>query len=454
MSHGGLRRQTVGATDVGVSAGRVKPDAGVYLGSISPTSLQVVSGPSLERGRGRLASFKLWFQQLLASGAPPSGVLLASDRTGPIRMIGTVSLPPRGAGETVLQSSNEQLKEKLDALQCHFTWHLGVTGHVEPTPLFGLQAYLYQLKGQSREALQSLKDAEEHETQDEQQASTADSSIICGNYAWIHYLQGSYQEAKSYLKQIEQLCPTPWDAQLIPYIQAQKGWSLLAIRTPKLLEQVQIERSIGLIEESAEKSSDPDVLKASALFWLQRSTERAMEILQRALKQDPSYHLLYQSLGKCYKIQWLTAKQEDKNNILEAAIKHLKQILQKHPDLDLVFLKLQLAELYGAIDPAQEEKIYKELQERKDTLSPKGHQALNLYWGNFFLYKKKSLDEAKAKFMEGYKIPMPTEQRKECARKLTKVAWHCHSNDADAIHRFIQKTDHHLPAEFFESDLD
>ncbi|XP_009811385.2 interferon-induced protein with tetratricopeptide repeats 1-like [Gavia stellata] len=437
--------------------------------------------------------------------------------------------------------SNEQLKEKLDTLQCHFTWHLGVTGHAEPThilqklaveirhtpyqnqaALLGLQAYLYQLKGQNKEALQSLKDAEEHERQDGQQAAAAASLIIYGNYAWIHYLQASYQEAESYLEQIQELCPTPWDARLIPYIQAQKGWSLLAIRArngerarecfevalmlepgnryfhaglgvalysswsyfwypdiaskaiiqlertvleqpdnyrakiylAKLLEQADIERSIGLIEESAEKSSDPDVLKASALFFLRRSTERAIEILQRALQQDPGYHLLHQALAKCYKIQWLNAKKEDKNNILEAAINDLEQTLQKYPDLDLVFVKLQLAEFYGTRDPAQEEKIYKELQERKDTLSPKGHQALSLYWGKFFLYKKKSLNEAKAKFMDGYKIPMLTEERKECARRLTKMAWHCHSEEADAIYRFIQETDRHLPAEFAGTNLD
>ena len=437
--------------------------------------------------------------------------------------------------------SNEQLKQKLDALQCHFTWHLSVTGPAEGThvlqklaveikhtphrnqaALLGLQAYLYQLTGQNREALQSLEDAEEHERQDEQQASPVGSLIICGNYAWIHYLQASYQEAESYLERIQQLCPAPWDARLIPYIQVQKGWSLLAIRArneerarecfevalmlepgnkyfhaglgmalysswnyfwypdiarkaiiqlertvleqpnnyrakiylAKLLEQVDIERSVGLIEESAEKSSDPEVLKASALFWLRRSTERAIEILQRALQQDPGYHLLYQALAKCCKVQWLNAKKEDRNNILEAAIKDLKRILQKHPELDLVFVELHLAEFYGARDPAQEEKIYKELQERKDTLSPKGRQALSLYWGRFLLYKKKSPDEAKVKFMDGYKIPTLTEDRKECAQRLTKMAWHCHRDDADAIHRFIQETDRHLPAEFAGTNLD
>ncbi|GAB0201444.1 interferon-induced protein with tetratricopeptide repeats 1-like [Grus japonensis] len=437
--------------------------------------------------------------------------------------------------------SSEQLKEELDALQCHFTWHLGVIGHAGPTHvlqklaveikhtahqnqavLLGLQAYLYHLKGQNREALQSLKDAEEHETQDEQQTSTAGSLIIYGNYAWIHYLQGSYEEAQRYLKLIQQLWPPPLDARLIPYIQAQKGWSLLAIRArngerarecfevalmlepentyfraglgmalyfswsyfwypdiarkaiiqlertvleqpnnyrakiylAKLLEHVDIKRSINLIEESAEKSSDPDVLRISAMFWQRRSAERTIKILQRALQQDPGYHLLYQVLAKYYKIQWLNAKEEDKKNILEAAINELKQIVQKHPDLDILFVKLQLAEFYGVRDPAQEEMIYKELQEKRDTLSPKGRQALDLYWGKFFLHKKRSIHEAKVKFMNGYKIPMLTEERKECGWRLIKMARYCSSDDADVIYHFMQETDRHLPAEFAGIGLD
>ncbi|XP_010019481.1 PREDICTED: interferon-induced protein with tetratricopeptide repeats 1-like, partial [Nestor notabilis] len=434
----------------------------------------------------------------------------------------------------------EELKEKLDALQCHFTWHLSIVGHIETshvlqklaveikyTPhqnqaaLLGLQAYLYQLEGQNREALQSLKDAEKHKRQDKQQASAADSLVIYGNYAWIHYLQASYQEAESYLEEVQQLCTTPLDAQLIPYIQAQKGWSLLAIRARNgerarecfeaalmlepenknfhaglgmalysswnyfwypdiaeeariqlektvlmhpnnyrakiylgvLLEQVNTERSIGLVEESVEKSSDPDVLKASASFWLRRnSADRAIQILHQALEQNPGYHLLYQALAKCYKIQWLNANSEDKNNILEAAIKDLNQILQEHPDL--VFVKLQLAEFYGARNPAQEEKIYRELHKRKDTLSLKSLQALYLYWGKFFFYKKNSLDEAKAKFMDGYKIPMATAVRKECAQKLTKLAQHYHGEAAAAILRFMRDTDRQLPAEFSGGDLE
>uniref|UniRef100_A0A8C3RF37 Interferon-induced protein with tetratricopeptide repeats 1-like n=1 Tax=Cyanoderma ruficeps TaxID=181631 RepID=A0A8C3RF37_9PASS len=432
----------------------------------------------------------------------------------------------------------EQLKEKLDALQCHFTWKLGVDpynpqhhlqrldvdikhmAHQNRVALLGLQAYLHQLNNQSTEALQSLRAAEEHNKEEEQPASTAGSLIIYGNYAWIHYLQGSYQEAETCLEQVQQLCPTLWDVQLIPHIQALKGWSLLVIRNRNgerarecfdlalmfepenrsfrtglgmalysswkfswqpdsareaiihleriaeeqpdnyrakiylagLLGHVDREKSIGLIEECAEKSSDPEVLKLSVLLWISRSTKRAIEIAQRALQQDPGYHLLYQALARSYKQHWLQANPEDKDNILDAAISHLRQIVQKHPELEITLVKLQLAEFIGERDPAGEEEIYKELQEKIDTLSPRHRQALNRHWGKFFLYRGRSQDKAKAKFMDAYNIPEQTDQRRDCGRRLKKMAQiYRHNGDADtanAIYHFLQEADRQLPGHF------
>ncbi|XP_053823549.1 interferon-induced protein with tetratricopeptide repeats 1-like [Vidua chalybeata] len=430
--------------------------------------------------------------------------------------------------------SKEQLKDKLDALQCHFTWMLGVescsplhllqkldveikhTAHQNQLALLGLQAYLHQLNNQSKEALQSLRAAEEHK-EEEQLASTAGSLITYGNYAWIHYLQGSYQEAETCLEQVQQLCPTPWDVRLIPHIQAQKGWSLLALRArngerarecfnvalmiepqnrsfrtglamafysswnfswqpdverevrnqlerivdeqpnnyrakiylARLLEEVDREKSIGLAEECAEKSSDPEVLKLSALFWMPQSTERALEIIQRALQQDPGYHLLYQALANCYKQQWVKAKEEDKDKIRCKAIKDLQKIVQTHPDLDLTLAKLQLAEFIGAKNSAQEKEIYMELQGKINTLSLRCRQALSLSWGKYFLYRERSQKKAKAKFMECYNIPLQTDHRRDCGRRLVKMA-HIYQSKGDtdtasAIHRFLQEADRHCP---------
>ncbi|XP_005430161.2 interferon-induced protein with tetratricopeptide repeats 1-like [Geospiza fortis] len=433
--------------------------------------------------------------------------------------------------------SQERLKEKLDALQCHFTWKMDVdsfslwhllqklaveikhTAHQNQGALLGLQAYLHQMNKQSKEALQSLKAAEEHNDEKDLPTSTAGSLIIYGNYAWIHYLQGSYQEAEIYQERAKKLCPTPWDVRLIPHIQALKGWSLLAIRArnggrarecfntalmlepenssfrtglamalysswnfswqpdiereariqlerivneqpenyrakiylAKLLKQVDREKSIALAKECAERSSDPEVLKLAALFWMPLSTERAFQIIQQALQQDPGYHLLYQALANCYKQRWLKADHKESDKIRCKAIKDLQQIVQEHPDLDLTLVKLQLAEFIGVKKPAQEEKIYEELQKKIDTLSLRCRQALNLFWGDFFCNREKCKASAKAKFMECYKIPVQTDQRRECGHRLLKMAeTYQHNGDADTandIHRFLQEADKHLPRE-------
>ncbi|XP_064257185.1 interferon-induced protein with tetratricopeptide repeats 1-like [Passer domesticus] len=433
--------------------------------------------------------------------------------------------------------SKEQLKKKLDALQCHFTWNLGVdsfslwhllqkldveikhTAHQNQVALLGLQAYLHQLNNHSKEALQSLKAAEEHNDKKHLWTSTAGSLTIYGNYAWIHYLQGSYQEAETWLERVQPLCSTPWDVGLIPHIQAQKGWSLLAIRArngerarecfnvalmlepenrsfhtglamalysswnfcwqpdterearihlerivneqpenyrakiylAKLLKQGDMEKATGLVKECVEKSSDPEVLKLSALFWMSWSTEKALEIIQQALQQDPGYHLLYQALANCYKKQWVKANQKEKDKLRCKATKELQQIIQEHPDLDLTLVKLQLAEFLGIKKPSQEEKIYEDLQRQMNTLSLRCQQALNLSWGDFFLYREKCMAEAKAKFMECYKIPVQTDQRMKCGhRLLTMAKTYQHNGDADAandIYHFLQDADKHLPRE-------
>lgn len=398
--------------------------------------------------------------------------------------------------------------------------------HQNQVALLGFQAYLHQLNNQSTEALQSIRAAEEHNRKEGQPASTAGSLIIYGNYAWIHYLQGSYQEAETCLERVQQLCPTPWDVRLIPHIQGQKGWCLLVVRArngerarecfdlalmlepenrsfrtglamavyfswkfcwqpdsanetiihlkrivdeqpnnyrakiylAELLGHLDREKSTSLIEECAEKSSDPEVLKLSVLFWIPRSTERAIEIAQRALQQDPGYHLLYQALAKSYKQHWLQANPKDKDKILDAAISHLQQIVQKHPDLDITLVKLQLAELIGARDPAGEEEIYRELQGKIDTMSLRCRQALNRFWGKFFLYRERSQEKAKAKFMDAYNIPEQTDQRKDCGRRLRRMA-KIYQRDGDtdaanAIYRFLQEADQHLPGHFAALTLD
>ncbi|XP_065266040.1 interferon-induced protein with tetratricopeptide repeats 2-like [Emys orbicularis] len=144
-----------------------------------------------------------------------------------------------------------RLKEKLQALQCHFTWNFEIRDKVDATHilqtlalriahthhqnqpvLLAMQAYLYHLQGQYEDALQSLREAEEILQRDHPDNFPRQVLVIYGNYAWLYYHLAHYDLVELYLDKVRKICSSlksrsPYAAQ-IPEIHAQKGWSLLA----------------------------------------------------------------------------------------------------------------------------------------------------------------------------------------------------------------------------------
>ncbi|XP_067399108.1 interferon-induced protein with tetratricopeptide repeats 5-like [Emydura macquarii macquarii] len=147
--------------------------------------------------------------------------------------------------------STLRLKEKLQALQCHFTWDFEIRDkvdafhilqtlavriehtHYQNQPTFlAMQAYLCHLQGQYEDALQSLREAEEILQRDHPDNFSRQVLVIYGNYAWIYYHLTHYDLVELYLDKVSKICSalnsrSPYAA-LIPEIRAQKGWSLLA----------------------------------------------------------------------------------------------------------------------------------------------------------------------------------------------------------------------------------
>ncbi|KYO30420.1 interferon-induced protein with tetratricopeptide repeats 5 [Alligator mississippiensis] len=140
------------------------------------------------------------------------------------------------------------LRDRLQALQCHFTWDLDAPGQLEPehillrlaveiqhTPhhnqatLLALRAFLCQRLGHYPDALQSLRDAEEQLRQDFPDRSPGRALLIYGNYAWVHYHMRSLHEATRYLDRTQAALLAPLSTALTAEISAQKGWSLLAV---------------------------------------------------------------------------------------------------------------------------------------------------------------------------------------------------------------------------------
>ncbi|XP_032094405.1 interferon-induced protein with tetratricopeptide repeats 5-like isoform X2 [Thamnophis elegans] len=144
------------------------------------------------------------------------------------------------------------LKEKLQRLECHFTWDFEVKDKIdirhilltlavrlEHGPLrnrgtyLALKAYLLHLLGSPKEALAVLQEAKEVLRKEPQGIFPRQILLVYGNYAWIYYHLTDYDKVDLYLAQIRQICrdlssPEPYSAP-IPEVYAQKGWSLFAM---------------------------------------------------------------------------------------------------------------------------------------------------------------------------------------------------------------------------------
>ncbi|KAJ6651940.1 hypothetical protein lerEdw1_015904 [Lerista edwardsae] len=148
--------------------------------------------------------------------------------------------------------TNKPLQEKIQNLQCHFTWQFEkqdkldvahtmkkVTFQIAHTPYHNrgtfitMKAYLHQLQGAYDEALRSLQEAEAVLKQDHSTNFSGQALVTYGNYAWIYYHLSNYDMVEFYLGKILRICqslisPQPYSV-LIPEVYAQKGWSLLAV---------------------------------------------------------------------------------------------------------------------------------------------------------------------------------------------------------------------------------
>nr|XP_060635658.1 interferon-induced protein with tetratricopeptide repeats 5-like [Anolis sagrei ordinatus] len=143
------------------------------------------------------------------------------------------------------------LKEKLQSLQCHFTWTFEVRDKVDAEhnlqtlrlrlehtsfpnrgAYLALKAYLHHLQADNSEALESLQEAEEALREDHPTNFSRQALVTYGNFAWIYYHLTNYEKVELYLEKIHETCqalssPEPYSV-AIPEIHAQKGWSLLA----------------------------------------------------------------------------------------------------------------------------------------------------------------------------------------------------------------------------------
>ncbi|XP_030191462.1 interferon-induced protein with tetratricopeptide repeats 1-like [Lynx canadensis] len=148
-----------------------------------------------------------------------------------------------------MSKNADEVKGKLLQLRCHFTWELLVEDTEMPdlenrildeiefldtkynAGIHNLLAYVRHLKGQTREALGSLKEAEDLIQQEHGDRSAVRSLVTWGNYAWLYHHMGRLAEAQTYLDRVANTCErfaAPSCYRLdCPQMDCEEGWALL-----------------------------------------------------------------------------------------------------------------------------------------------------------------------------------------------------------------------------------
>ncbi|XP_032890639.1 interferon-induced protein with tetratricopeptide repeats 1-like [Amblyraja radiata] len=235
------------------------------------------------------------------------------------------------------------LKEKLNQLQCHFTWGPQKEAIDLEDMMYRLQdaiifankyqaasynqlAFVNCLQGNSEEAIQNLKEAERILRENHKDAFERNSIVTYGNFAWVHYHMGQLAKAQSYLDKLEMICKLLTDGTrytaMIPEVYGEKGWSLLSSTA------VYYEEAMKCFEKALEE--DPNntewiMGKATVLFRLEafsgtpESHERSQSVkyLQRVLELDPDDSMAMVLLA--LKLIGLN-KREEANKLVEQAL--------------------------------------------------------------------------------------------------------------------------------------
>ncbi|XP_036192565.1 interferon-induced protein with tetratricopeptide repeats 1-like [Myotis myotis] len=148
-----------------------------------------------------------------------------------------------------MNADEDQVKARLEQLRCHFTWKL----LIEDTELSELEnrvfdeieflntkfnvgihnllAYVKHLNGQNKEALESLKEAEDLMQREHAGQSEAMKLVTWGNYAWLYYHMGRLADTQIYLDKVENTCkkfagPSCYTMEC-PEMDCEEGWALL-----------------------------------------------------------------------------------------------------------------------------------------------------------------------------------------------------------------------------------
>ncbi|NXA34588.1 IFIT5 protein, partial [Eudromia elegans] len=244
--------------------------------------------------------------------------------------------------------SKNDLKSRLQQLQCHFTWFLmkedvdldsleDKMGHQiefltqSLTAGYNMLSYVCHLKHLNEDALQNLQKAEREIKKQYPDDIERRSLVTWGNYAWIYYYMNKYKEVQTYLKKVEDTCKklsgTACFQVQLPEIYSEKGWAYLKFG------RSYYSRAKENFQKALEKEPDNpefNVGYAIVLYRLENTSEGsedgespALKALRRAVELSPN---------DTSAVALLALKLQDLK-LVDEGERYIKAALDKTPDL-------------------------------------------------------------------------------------------------------------------------
>ncbi|XP_059803973.1 interferon-induced protein with tetratricopeptide repeats 1-like [Hypanus sabinus] len=245
-------------------------------------------------------------------------------------------------------TSRDLLKEKLDQLQCHFTWRPqketidldNLMLRLQDSLTLGVKyqaasynhlAFVNCRQGNFEEAIENLKEAEKILREKYKDEFERRSIITYGNFAWVHYHMGQLTEAQSYLDKLEMICKPlsggPRYTAMIPEVYGEKGLSLLG---------------------------------SAAEYY-----EEAKECFAKALEQDPdNTEWIMGYATALLRLEIFSGNPESRDQ--SQSVKYFRRVLELDPDdtLAMVLLALKLQRLGQNVEA--NELVEQALKKRSD----------------------------------------------------------------------------------------
>ncbi|XP_078499000.1 interferon-induced protein with tetratricopeptide repeats 5-like [Lissotriton helveticus] len=216
---------------------------------------------------------------------------------------------------------------------------------------------------------------------------------------------------------------------------------VMALLSLKLQDMKQEEEAEKYMKEALEKTPDlPYLLRYAAKFYRRKGlSDESLKLLKQAIKLTPTSGFLNHQIGLCYRQKLFQMKKNanfgqsrypsarplgekvgEKDDLIRKAIYHFELVIEQKPKF--VYAYSDLANMYAEANQHDKaEKTFKKVF-CMGNLTLQEKQQLNLNYGRFQEYNRKSETEAVKYYRVGLEIKYESYERDSCKKFLKRIA--------------------------------